>query len=83
MTVQVVARIPADVAARVDELVRTGEFASRSDAVRVALDALIEERRRAAVGQAIVEGYRRIPQAAGEAGWSDPASAAMIAEEPW
>jgi Arc/MetJ-type ribon-helix-helix transcriptional regulator len=83
MTVQLVTRVPDTVAAAIDELVRDGAFASRSDAVRAGLVALIDRRRRAQVGQAIVAGYRAVPQTDDELSWSDAASAAMIADEPW
>ena len=80
---QLVIRVPDDVAAAVDDLVREGVFESRSDAVRAGLAGVIEHRRRIAVGEAIADGYRRIPQDADDLSWSDAASAAMIAEEPW
>ena len=83
MTVQLVARVPDDLAAAIDDLVREGVFESRSDAVRVGLAAVIDHRRRAAVGRAIADGYRRVPQLDDDLAWSDAASAAMIAEEPW
>lgn len=83
MTVQLVTRVPDEVARRVDDLVRDGVFASRSDAVRAGLDAVIERARRDAVGRAIIDGYRRLPQAADDLAWPDAATAAMIAEEPW
>ncbi|HEV7806462.1 MAG TPA: ribbon-helix-helix domain-containing protein [Solirubrobacteraceae bacterium] len=83
MTIQLVTRVPDDVVAAIDELVRAGVFESRSEAVRAGLAALIERRRREALGRAIVDGYRRVPQAADDLAWSDAASAAMIAEEPW
>ena len=51
--------------------------------MRAALVADIDRRRRTGVGQAIAEGYRRIPQADDETAWTDAATAAMIAEEPW
>lgn len=83
MTVQLVTRIPDDLAASIDDLVDAGIFASRSEAVRAGLDVVVDRERRAAVGRAIVDGYRRIPQGDEVLGWSDAASAAMIAEEPW
>lgn len=83
MTVQLVARIPDDVAAAIDALVQEGVFASRSDAVREGLASVIERRRRLMVGRAIADGYRRIPQKDDDLAWPDAASAAMIAEEPW
>ncbi len=83
MTVQLVTRVPDDVIAAVDRLVQEGVFESRSEAVRVGLAAVVEQRRREATGRAIVDGYRRIPQQDDELVWADAASAAMIAEEPW
>jgi Arc/MetJ-type ribon-helix-helix transcriptional regulator len=83
MTVQVVARIPDELAGAVDDLVRAGVFASRSEAVRAGLESVIDEQRRARVGRAIVDGYRRIPQEGDDLAWSDAASAAMISAEPW
>ncbi|MGX6448609.1 ribbon-helix-helix domain-containing protein [Patulibacter sp. S7RM1-6] len=83
MTVQLVTRIPDEVASTVDELVRSGVFASRSEAVRAGLQLVVERERRAAVGRAIADGYRRTPQDADDLPWPDAASAAMIAEEPW
>ncbi len=83
MTVQLVARIPDKVAGAVDDLVRAGVYASRSEAVRAGLDAVIDQQRRARVGQAIVAGYRTTPQQHDDLAWSDAASAAMMAEEPW
>lgn len=83
MSVQLVTRVSDGLAEAVDGLVREGVFRSRSDAVRAGLEAVIERERRAAVGHAIVEGYRRLPQDADDLGWSDAATAAMIAEEPW
>lgn len=81
--VQLVTRIPDEVAEAIDGLVAARVFASRSDAVRAGLDAVIERERRAAVGRSIVEGYRRVPPEQDDLAWSDAASAAMIAEEPW
>lgn len=83
MTVQLVTRVPDDVAAAIDDLVRDGVFESRSEAVRAGLAAMIERRRRVALGRVIADGYRRVPQAGDDLTWSDAASAAMIAEDSW
>jgi Arc/MetJ-type ribon-helix-helix transcriptional regulator len=83
MTVQLVTRVPEAVADAVDDLVKAGVFDSRSDAVRAGLEAVVERERRAAIGQAIVAGYERIPQDADDLAWPDAATSAMIAEEPW
>lgn len=75
--------MPDSLAQAIDGLVEAGVFASRSEAVRAGLEAVIERKRRDAVGRTIVDGYRRIPQNSDELGWPDAATAAMIAEEPW
>lgn len=80
---QVVTRLDPALVAALDELVASGAFASRSDAVRTGLELLIERHRRAAIGARIAEGYRRQPQTEQEVGWSDAASIQMIADEPW
>lgn len=66
-----------------DALVSEGMVSSRSDAVRLALEALIDRKRRDGIGLAMVEGYRHRPQTDREVGWSDQATVAMIAEEAW
>jgi hypothetical protein len=43
----------------------------------------VETERRRETGEMIVRGYRRLAQSDDEGGWSDSATAAMIAEEPW
>jgi metal-responsive CopG/Arc/MetJ family transcriptional regulator len=80
---QFVTRLDDDLVMAVDALVRDGVAESRSGAVRLALRDLVERHRRMKVGLAIVEGYRRVPQAEDDAPWSDEATARMIAEEPW
>ncbi len=80
---QLVTRVDEDLAAAVDELVLEGVVASRSDAVRIALLALVDENRRSRIGKAIVSGYEAQPQSATEVGWADEASQRMIADEPW
>lgn len=83
MTIQLVTRVPDDVMAAIDKLVQEGVFPSRSEAVRAGLAGVIERERRETVGRAIAEGYRRMPQSGDDLAWTDAASAAMIAEEPW
>jgi Arc/MetJ-type ribon-helix-helix transcriptional regulator len=80
---QLVTRVDDELAAAVDELVAAGVVASRSEAVRLGLERLVDRYRRGQVGARIVDGYRRKPQTAAEVGWADAASVGMIAEEPW
>jgi Arc/MetJ-type ribon-helix-helix transcriptional regulator len=80
---QLVTRIPDALAEEVDRLIEQGVVSSRSEAVRLGLERLVDRERRAAIGRAIVEGYLRHPQAEEDELWSDAATREMIAEEPW
>ena len=80
---QLVTRVDDRLVDEIDELVAHGVVASRSEAVRLGLQALIERHRRFRTGQAIVEGYRRLPQTEADVGWVDEATRRMIADEPW
>ena len=62
MSEQIAIRIPGEMAESLDELVELGRFETKADAVRTALQALIEAERRRRVGELIVQGYQRIPQ---------------------
>jgi Arc/MetJ-type ribon-helix-helix transcriptional regulator len=78
-----VVRLPEDIARALDDLVATGVFASRSEAVRDGLRLLLETRRRTATGEQIVAGYLRTPQSDEDGAWADEQTRAMIDEEPW
>ena len=80
---QLVTRVEDDLAAAVDELVAAGVVASRSEAVRLGLQRLVDRYRREQIGARLAEGYRTLPQTAAEVGWADESSVRMIAEEPW
>jgi Arc/MetJ-type ribon-helix-helix transcriptional regulator len=80
---QLVTRVDDRLLAQVDALVDEGVAATRSDAVRLGLVALVESHRRQQTGTAIVEGYRRHPQPDDEVAGLDEATRALIEEEPW
>lgn len=80
---QFVTRIDERLAREVDRLVSEGLVESRSAAVRLALEDLVDRHRRRQIGEAIAEAYRRQPQTESEVGWADEATRRMIAEEPW
>jgi metal-responsive CopG/Arc/MetJ family transcriptional regulator len=80
---QLVTRVDDDLATAVDELIAAGVVANRSEAVRLALQRLVDGHRRGVIGARIVAGYLAAPQSDDEGGWSDEATARMIAEEPW
>lgn len=80
---QLVTRIDADLAIAVDRLVADGVVASRSEAVRMGLEHLVERSRRAHVARSIVEGYRSVPQSKEELHRADQGLQSLLAEEPW
>ena len=80
---QIITRVDDQLMAQVDAIVASGEAESRSDAVRRALEAMIDERRRRLVGEAIAAGYRRVPETDEELRRADENARALVAEEPW
>jgi Arc/MetJ-type ribon-helix-helix transcriptional regulator len=75
--------IPAELASALDRLVRAGRFSSRADAVRVAIEELVEKERRREVGARIADGYRKIPQDDGEVAAAAESALKSIREESW
>lgn len=80
---QLVTRLDDRLLGDVDALVADGVVASRSEAVRVALERLVDLHRRRRIGAAIAEAYRRRPQSDDELAGLDEATRALVAEEPW
>jgi Arc/MetJ-type ribon-helix-helix transcriptional regulator len=61
MSPQIAVRLDQDLADRLDALVADGRFDTKADAIRTAIEALVDVERRRRIGEAIVEGYRRVP----------------------
>jgi hypothetical protein len=55
----------------------------KSEAIRAALQSLVDQERRRKVGELIADGYRRIPQGEDELGAARRAATRSIEEEPW
>lgn len=83
MSEQIAIRIPDELARELDRLVASGGFASKADAVRLAVRRLVEAERSRRVGRDIAEGYRRIPQDDDEVEAARAAAIRSIEEEPW
>ena len=83
MSVQIAVRIPDALIGRLDDVVASGRFETRADAVRAALEALLETERRAEVGRRIVEGYQRVPQEDADVATASEAADASLEDEPW
>lgn len=80
---QMVTRLDDDLLAEVDELVAEGVAASRSEAVRLGLERLVDQERRHRIGTRIAESYRRQPQSDDELAGLDEATRTLVEEEPW
>jgi Arc/MetJ-type ribon-helix-helix transcriptional regulator len=82
MTIQLAVRLWERTLQRLDRLIRAGRFATRTEALRVAVDTLVADSERREAEAAIVEGYRRVPDSPTDA-WLDAATEAMVSAEPW
>ncbi|HEX3693427.1 MAG TPA: ribbon-helix-helix protein, CopG family [Solirubrobacteraceae bacterium] len=80
---QVVTRIDDKLVADLDGLVADGFVASRSEAVRMALEQLVDQHRKQRVAAEIVAGYERCPETEEELAGFDRKTRALVAEEPW
>ena len=83
MSKQIAIRIPDVLADQLEKLVSSGRFETKADAVRTALEAMIDTARRADIGRQIVEGYRRVPQEDVDVAAASQATTRSIDEEPW
>ena len=61
MSPQIAVRVDQQLADALDSLVAGGRFETKADAIRTAIETLVDADRRRRIGEAIVEGYRRIP----------------------
>ena len=82
-TNQIAVRLPQDLLARLDDLVRSGIYESRAAAVRAGVEAIAQIEQRRAVDRSIVEGYRRSPPTSAEETAALESLRQAIAEEPW
>jgi Arc/MetJ-type ribon-helix-helix transcriptional regulator len=80
---QIAVRLPKEALDQLDALVDSGRFSSRAEVARTAIAELLDNERRRAVGDAIAEGYRRLPQTEEELAGAEANARAMILEEPW
>jgi Arc/MetJ-type ribon-helix-helix transcriptional regulator len=76
-------RMSDELARALDGLVASGRFATRAEAVRAAIEGLLDAERRREIGRRIVEGYTAIPQTDAEVATATEAATASIEEEPW
>lgn len=80
---QIAVKLPDDLVSEVDDLVTMGIFATRSSAVRRALEALVAAQRARAVDQAYEKGYRDLPESREEISEATRLATQSINDEPW
>jgi len=68
MTVQIPVRIPEEDANRLDAIVASGRYASRSDALRQGLDRILREERDREIFESYRRAYAEHPQEESEIG---------------
>lgn len=83
MTIQIAARLPDELVTEVDRLVRQGSFASRSEAVRSSLEAMVSGRRRQMLDEQYREALARMPEADDELSDAHRLAVEAINDEPW
>lgn len=72
-----------ELARSLDELVSRDRFATRAEAVRAAIEQLLDTERRHDIGRRIVQGYTDVPQTEAEVVAATEAAVRSIEEEPW
>jgi Arc/MetJ-type ribon-helix-helix transcriptional regulator len=83
MSEQIAVRIPDELAESLQDLVSEGRFETKAEAIRAALQTLVDQERRRKVGELIADGYRRIPQDEDELEAARRAAIRWIEQEPW
>ncbi|MGZ5297536.1 MAG: ribbon-helix-helix domain-containing protein [Actinomycetota bacterium] len=83
MSEQFAIRMSDELASSLDELVSSGRFATRAEAVRAAIEQLLDIEHRREIGRRIVKGYTTVPQTDAEVAAATEAAQRSIEEEPW
>lgn len=80
---QIAVRLPAELCARLDDLVSRGVYPSRAAAVRAGIEVVSELDRRRILDAAVMESYLHAPQSPSELAAALASLHEAIAEEPW
>lgn len=83
VTEQIAVRIPAELLAELDELVRRGAYQNRAAAVRAGIEAIARIEREQALDRAIIAGYHRFPATSVDDQSALASLRDAIADEPW
>lgn len=83
MTVQIAVKLPDALAGRLDLLVRDGSFASRSQALRAGLEAMLASRENEALKRHYRDAFARCPETPEEIADATRLAVDSIHDEPW
>lgn len=83
MTTPIPTRFTADELATIDRLVAEGIGSTRSDVIRRGVHHLSDAIKRAKVGEAIADSYRRHPQTPDDNALAMASAIALAEAEPW
>lgn len=80
---QIAVKLPDGLVRELDDLVAQGLFASRSSAVRRAVEIIVSAQREAAIADAYASGYRQVPESDSEMAEAHRLATKAIDDEPW
>lgn len=83
MTTQIAVKLPDELLGELDRLVERGAFASRSQAVRAGLEAVVAAGRQAELTARYREAYARVPETEEELHDAARLARQAIEDEPW
>jgi Arc/MetJ-type ribon-helix-helix transcriptional regulator len=83
MSQQIAVRLPDELLDRLETLVASGRFETKAEAVRAAIQVMVETELRRETGRRIAAGYRDKPQTDEEVARATEGAVRSIQEEPW
>lgn len=83
MTSQVAVKLPPEMVAAVDGLVRAGRFDSRSHAIRAGIDLVVRGARADLIDDSFRRGFQACPESTGELADARRLATEAIEAEPW
>lgn len=82
-TDQIAVRLPAPLLSDLDDLIRSGAYASRAAAVRAGIEAIVKLELQRRIDRAVVDGYSRQPPTETEEQAALASLREAILDEPW
>lgn len=83
MTIQIAVKVPDELLGEVDRLVERGAFASRSQAIRSGLEAMVSSLHRRDLDQRYRDAFASLPETDDELADARRLAADAIRDEPW